>query len=847
MNVSKQFKCVVLIFFLLVFSNTNSFSQVLRKTEFNTWEFRKIGDKEWLHANVPGTVHLDLMSNKIISDPFSGDKEKDLQWIDTCSWEYQTFFDCDSSLLASNHIELQFDGLDTYAKIFLNDVLLQSTDNMFRTWKVDCKNVLKGKQNHLLVQFESAIKKGKELAKQLSYTLPGEERVFTRKAAYQYGWDFAPRFVTCGIWRPVSLVSWDIFQISDLHIMQDEVSDTVANMVIEVHVKADIASTIYFKTLIEGTKRDSVYFEQQVRPGENTLNLNFKVRKPKLWWCNGLGESFMYHMSIQCSNIYQKSEIRKASFGIRKIEFVQKNDTIGGSFYFKLNGIPVFMKGANYVPADVFLPRVKEDRYKEIVQSAVDANMNMLRVWGGGVYEDDQFYKQCDENGILVWQDLMFAGSVYPGDTAFLGNATQEVIDNVQRLHNHPCIALWCGNNEIDEGWNNWGWQKQYHYSTSDSLKLWKDYQKLFEIILPDVLRQQDPERFYIASSPFIGWAHAESVFQGDAHYWGVWWGQEPFSAYESHVGRFMSEYGFQGMPSYSSFKKFSDEKDLSLASLSVKNHEKHSAGFQTIQKYLERDYKQPKDFENYCYVSQLLQAEGMKTAIESHRRAKSTCMGTLYWQLNDCWPGISWSSTDYFGNWKASHYVAKSAYQKFLISAENRDSVLSVTVVSDEQTLLKAKFRLQLMDFGGIVLWKDSGNISVKYANSKVIFTSPVSKILGQANKGKVLLKMEIENDKKILASNVFYFTEPKNLSLEKPEIKYDLVADKVNKFSLTLISKTLAKNIFIDFADEKIKLSDNYFDLLPGEKKTVEVESSLDLNALTQKIKVKSLFDTY
>ncbi len=860
-------KKIWVIFFLFVFGKANATS-VTSSLDNSSWQFRKSGDSRWFPATVPGTVHTDLLNNKIIDDPYYGDNEKKMQWIDTCNWEYQTFFDCDKNVLGNRHIELQFDGLDTYAKIFLNDSLILSADNMFRTWKVDCKKYLKEKGNHLLVQFESAVVKGKSLTKKLSYALPGDEKVFTRKAAYQYGWDWGPRFVTCGIWRNVELIGWNDATIESIQIIQNFLSDSVANITARIEVNADKTTVLNFFLQISSGKEMKVIKSQELSQEKNFVDIPFTISNPKRWWSNGLGEPYLYQYVFSIANGENRLDERKISFGLRTIELVRQKDSIGKSFYFKLNGIPVFMKGANYIPPDNFLPRVTIERYKEIIQSAVDANMNMLRVWGGGVYEDDKYYNLCDEKGILVWQDLMFACAMYPGDSLFIENVKQEVTDNVKRLRNHPCIALWCGNNEIDEGWKNWGWQQQYQYSEKDSAKIWGDYQKLFQVLIPsllDTLLLSPIHRFtdssepgnqrmgesvnvtYISTSPLIGWGHKESLQQGDSHYWGVWWGMEPFDFYKKKVGRFMSEYGFQGMPSLTVFKKISDEYDWTFESPVVKNHQKHPTGYETIQKYLEKSYIQPIGFENYIYVSQLLQAEGIKTAIEAHRIAKPTCMGTLYWQLNDCWPVTSWSSTDYYGNWKALHYFVKKAYEKYLITAEIENENLIVNVASDDISNIKVKGKFQLIDFDGNVLWKNSVDIFLTYNKSEKIYSISLTKLLKTVSQSGVFFKMEIEKNKKQLAENIFYFVDPKELPLTKPNIQYTIKNEKNGTTSITLSSDKLAKNVFVDFGNTEAKLSDNYFDLIPGEQKVIEVKNLGDVHELEKKIKIKSLVDTY
>ncbi|UOK43558.1 MULTISPECIES: beta-mannosidase [Flavobacterium] len=479
------------------------------------------------------------------------------------------------------------------------------------------------------------------------------------------------------------------------------------------------------------------------------------------------------------------------------------------------------MKGANYIPPDSFLPKVNDSVYKNIVKNAVDANMNMLRVWGGGVYPDDAFYNECDKNGILVWQDFMFACAMYPGDEAFLGNVKMEVVDNVNRLQNHPSLAIWCGNNENDEGWHNWGWQKQYKYSEKDSARIWNDYKKLFHELIPKTLDSllSKEKNLYWPSSPSIGWGRKESLLQGDSHYWGIWWGMEPFEIYKKKVGRFMSEYGFQGMPDMRTFKTFANESDLNLTSEAVKNHQKHPTGYQTIQTYMERDYKVPSTFEDYVYVSQLLQAEGMKTTIEAHRRAKPYCMGSLYWQLNDCWPVTSWSSVDYFGNWKAFHYQAKRSFESILVSVAEEDNQYKVYVVNDDVKSKKGMLQLELVDFNGKVLWRSASEIRVEENTSKMYYSIDKSEF-ASFNHKEIVLSGKIKFYDREILSALYYFVKPKDLELKQPKIS----ATHLDENTVELTTDVLAKNVFL--SSDRGHFSDNYFDLLPNEKKVIHIK---------------------
>ncbi len=791
------------------------------------WTFKKKTDSNWLSAKVPGTVHTDLLANKIIPDPFFGTNEKQLQWIENEDWEYETTFSISKKEKSNQNIILQFDGLDTYAEVFLNGNKILDADNMFRTWKVDVKSKLKLGQNSLRIVFSSAVIKGKETAKKLPYVLPGDEKIFTRKAQYQFGWDWGPRFVTAGVWKDIHLCFWNSATITNVKYNQIKITDAIAELEFMVSIKSTVNGKFQLKI---NDKIETV----SLHKGENKITFPYQINKPKLWWTNGLGDAFLYSFEINLFQNYTTIDQRKLDIGLRTIELIQEKDAIGTSFYFKLNGVPVFMKGANYIPPDSFLPKANDSVYKSIVKNAVVANMNMLRVWGGGVYASDAFYDECDKNGILVWQDFMFACAMYPGDISFLENVKQEIIDNVSRLQNHPCIALWCGNNESDEGWHNWGWQKQYNYTKDQETDIWKDYGKLFHELIPNTLDSllSPTENRYWPSSPSIGWGKKESLTQGDSHYWGVWWGMEPFEIYKKKIGRFMSEYGFQGMPSLETFKSVVNDEDLNLNSESIKNHQKHPTGYQTIQTYMERDYKVPSSFKDYRYVSQLLQADGMKTAIESHRRSKPNCMGTLYWQLNDCWPVTSWSSIDYYGNWKAFHYQTKRSYENLLISiTEDVDNYL-IYIINDDLKSYSGKTDLNLLDFNGNLLWEVHLVSDCPSNSNKVHFRIPKKEFESFSLYNTFLSATFISDDKQANAN--YFFSKPKELVLTKPNIQIKII----DSFTIEVTSDVLAKNVYL-FSDT-VFFKDNYFDLLPNEKKKITIKGKV-----SSLIKVVSLFD--
>lgn len=795
-----------------------------RNLSTENWTYNKQNEVKKHIASIPGTVHTDLFQNGLIPDPFFGTNEKELQWIENEVWEYETYFTLSESELKNENIDLEFECLDTYASVYLNGKVVLEADNMFRKWIISAKSHLKIGNNHLKVVFHSAVQKGKEEAKKLSYTLPEKERVFIRKAQYQFGWDWGPRFVTAGIWKNVHLKFWNSAKIENIKYTQIELNDQKAILEFTTDVSVFKEKSIKLKI-----NEKSATFN--LKKGKNKIKMQYEIANPKLWWSNDLGEANLYSFTFEISQKNQLMDSKKLHIGLRTIELVQEKDQFGSSFYFKLNGKPVFMKGANVVPPDSFLSRVSDSTYFSLVENAKKANMNMLRVWGGGVYFDDAFYEACDANGILVWQDFMFACAMYPGDEKFVQNVRQEVIDNVNRLQNHPSIAIWCGNNENDEGWHNWGWQKQFNYSKADSTKIWNDYKKVFHEMIPQTLDSLLPKEknIYWSSSPSKGWGRKESLTQGDVHYWGVWWGKEPFEIYEKKVGRFISEYGFQGMPNLGTLQKSMAQEDLNFTSEAFRNHQKHPTGFETIKEYMERDYVVPKDFEDYLYVSQLLQARGMKIAIEAHRRAKPYCMGTLYWQLNDCWPVTSWSSLDYYGNWKAFHYQSKRSFENLMLSITEENEKFKVYLVNDNLESFSGKMELELISFDGKLIWKTSKEITIEENLSKIVYEL-LKEDLKSFDLQQSVLKVKFNG-----VQSQYFFVKPKALKLQKPTIQIK----KLNDFMIEISSDVLAKDIFLS-SENEVFFEDNYFDVLPNEKRIINVSK------IPKNIKVKSLFDT-
>ena len=782
----------------------------------SNWFFRSANADEWRSATVPGNIYSDLIDHQLIEDPFIGANETKVQWVADSTWVYQTNFDVPTSTLNKENIQLEFEGLDTYAKVYLNDSLLISTNNAFRTFKVPVKDFLLS-QNKLSIHFAPTQVKEEIEKNKLDYTLPEGNRVFTRKAQFQYGWDWGPKLNTMGIWKDIYLQAWDDSSIENIFLKKDSYTNEKAQFtaVVTLTSPPNRASTI--EVLADGKE-----FSLAI-PASSTMDkfeVSVTIENPTFWWPHNLGDPHLYQVEVRLVKNKTIMDEVVLQHGIRNVSLIAEEDEHGQSFYFNINGEAVYMKGANYIPQHSLQNRVTDAHYENLLQDAVDANMNMLRVWGGGIYENDIFYEICDEKGILLWQDFMYACAMYPGDEEFLENAKQEAEDQLMRLRNHPSIVLWCGNNENNEGWHNWGWQDGKTQAQKD--KIWGDYLKLFDSILP-VEVAKHTQLDYWESSPKYGRGNPKYQFEGDAHDWWVWHDAYPFEHFEDHVPRFMSEFGFQSFPSQEAMKFINQSDDIQIDTEGMKSHQKHHRGYALIDLYMDRDYMVPENDEDYAYVSQLVQARGMRLGIEAHRRAKPYKMGTLYWQLNDCWPGISWSSIDHFGNWKALHYEAKEAFENILISFKREGDQVDVYIVNDLLKNLEETLVLQLYDFKGNVLWSSSTAVEVD-RNSSVLAQSFFVENMGDLDGNEVMLEAKYGDH-----TNTYFFEKPKNLALGEAEIHFEI--QKVEQgFSIDLTSPVLQKNIML-MAAVKGQFSDNYFDLKANEKKTILFQTSSPL----------------
>ena len=799
------------------------------------WEFSQVGKSEWLPATVPGTVHQDLIDNNKLINPFFGMNEEKVQWVEKEDWQYKTTFTLTKEQLARQAALLNFEGLDTYADIYLNGSLLERTDNMFVGYELPVKDVLREGENRLQVYFHSPIKMGLPQWETDGFEYPADNdhsktrvSIYSRKAPYSYGWDWGIRLATSGIWRPVTLELYDAARIEDYFVCQVSVTKELAkvNNILEVmsvpqaSQQAEVVLTYSYKDGAKVTEQKSV----TLQPGLNKVNMPVEIANPHLWMPNGWGEAALYdfEMTVKVDGKAVASE--KKRVGLRTIKVVMEDDKDGKSFYFMVNGEPFFAKGSNLIPDDALLPNITTERYYQLVKDAKDANHNMIRVWGGGIYEDDRLYDAADEMGILIWQDFIFACTTYPSDPAFLRRVAQEAEYNIKRLRSHASLAMWCGNNEIYEGMRYWGWSKKY-----ENPAIWNEmkegYDKLFHQLLPAILKEYDADRFYMHGSPYeANWGRPHSWKIADSHNWGTWYGRKPFESFDTELPRFMSEFGFQAFPEMKTIATFAEPKDYALESDVMNAHQKASIGNFLIKKTMALYYEVPEDFEELVYKGLVLQGFGIRHGIEAHRRNRPYCMGSLYWQLNDSWPVVSWSSIDYYGNWKAMHYQSKRAFAPILLNAFKEGDELCIYTLSDELKEYKnATLQLKVMDFNGKVLNKKEVKGEVP-ANASVVFHKEAYNVLA-TNPTNTLLLMTLKDQKgKVLSEEIYYFNHPKDQELPVAKVSYK-VKQLDGKCEVTLSTKQLARDIFIEIPFQGARFSDNFFDLLPGQTKKIVI----------------------
>ncbi|HOA97007.1 MAG TPA: glycoside hydrolase family 2 protein [Acetivibrio saccincola] len=809
------------------------------------WKMKCTDENNWYKANVPGTVFNDLLNNGVIDDPFYRDNEIKALEIAAKDYEYKREFYIDKELLNHKRLVLCCKGLDTLAEIRINDKPVGRTKNMHRTYEFDIKEYVHEGENTIHIIFESSLEYVRK--KNEENPLWGAEDAVKgfphiRKGHCTFGWDWGPQIPDLGIWRDIFIRGYSFGKLDDVYITQKHEEGKVGLL-----IKADIENFCgeLLDLEVTVTSPDGEVIASKTKTKDNKNHIYLDIENPKLWWPNGYGEQPLYTVEVKLKNKDVELDSKKFRIGLRTIKINRQRDEWGESFEFVVNGKDIFAMGANYIPEDSILARCSRERTEYLIKSCVEANFNTIRVWGGGIYPEDYFFDLCDEYGLIVWQDFMFACAIYEVTDEFIENVEEEAIDNIKRIRHHACLGLWCGNNEIESGWFYWDFERKARHKTG--------YIKLFEIVLPELVKKYDPNNFYWPSSPSSGggFENPDDENTGDVHYWDVWHGLKPFTYYRNFKFRFVSEFGFQSFPSEKTIESFTLPEDRNIFSYVMERHQKNGAANGKILYYLSETFKYPKDFSSLIYVSQLLQAEAIKYGVEHWRRNRGRCMGAIYWQLNDCWPVASWSSIDYYGRWKALHYFARKFFAPVLLSVNDEGTQVEFHVTNETMENVKGSVVWKLRNVKEEILKEGKVSFEIAPLMAKKLKTLDFKDVLSSYNdKMETYLEYRLYTEKGIESEGTLLFVKPKHFLLKDPEIKAE-ITEKEDRYLISLTSKALAKYVELNIEGEDIIFMDNYFDLVPGNEKVIEIEKDIftsvkDIESLKDNLKIRSLFDT-
>jgi beta-mannosidase len=819
------------------------------------WRLTRADEEETVSAQVPGCVHTDLLAAGKIEDPFYGDNEDSLQWISECDWIYRRTFEVSPDVLAHDRVALRCEGLDTLTIVTINGQRVGRGDNMFRAWEFGVKDVLNPGENSIEVVFASPmayIQNRQEERSLPDWSGPKEPkgRAWLRKEPCSFGWDWGPVLAASGIWRPIYLLAWDTARMSDVQVRQRH-ADGRADLTIHADVEAakDAELSVSATVMLDG----EIVAQESSPTEEGSARVRLTIREPRLWWPNGLGDQPLYEVRVELRTPETEDSEEQIvldsltkRIGLRTLRLDRHPDEWGESFQFVVNGVPFFAKGANWIPADALMTRMTRERYEDLLGSAVAANMNMLRVWGGGVYEEDVFYDLCDELGVCVWQDFMFACSTYPTfDEDLMRNVRFEAEDNIRRLRHHPSVALWCGNNELEMGLVGEEW--------TDRQMSWKDYAKLFDDLLPKLVKQLDPDRDYWPSSPHTPCGERtdfNNATCGDAHLWSVWHGRQPFEWYRTCEHRFNSEFGFQSFPEPKTAHAYTAPEDRSVTSHVMEHHQRSETGNALIMHYLLDWFRLPTSFDMTLWLSQILQGMAITYAVEHWRRSMPGGMGTLYWQLNDTWPVASWSSVDYHGRWKALHHVAKRFFLPVLVSGvEDLESgVVDVHVTSDLREAVKGELTWTLTDLEGLKLASESLAVEIPAQQNTLATRLSLKEHLETRGPRDLLLWLDLRGDG-LASSNLVLFARPKHLELSDPGLQASVEELGDGALTVALQAEKVALWAWVGLRDEDARLSDNFVHLRPDSPVSLRLEPArpLSRDEVQSQLVVKSLVDTY
>lgn len=818
------------------------------------WRVRRADSDLSAPATVPGCVHTDLLAAGQIPDPFHRDNEHAVLWIGETDWVYCRTFNVPAELLQMERVLLHCAGLDTLATVTVNGEPVGATDNMFRTWEFDVGHLLRAGENEIEVRFESALNYGQaRLAERYIHSwstdghkLPGGNWV--RKEQCNFGWDWGPKLVTCGIWRDIALLGFSQARLDDVHIQQTHHGGGVR---LDCRVKAEVVHADSLSVNVAVSYSGEAVGEATIPLGDGQGDAEIEIFNPQLWWPRDLGAQPLYDVRITLSDeagtVLDSAERR---IGLRTLRLVRQPDEWGESFHFEANGVPFFAKGANWIPADVFQNRVTPTQYCMLLEAAAAVHMNMMRVWGGGIYEQDEFYDLCDELGICVWQDFMFGCATYPVfDDAFLASVEVEAAQNVRRLRHHACLALWCGNNELEQGLVGDEW--------TDTTMSWADYSRLYDQRLADLVALLDPQTDYWPGSPHsplgnrLDWNNPR---WGDAHIWNVWHELEPFEFYRTCMHRFNSEFGFQSFPEPRTVAGYTLPADRNITSYVMEHHQRSGIGNSVIMHYMLSWFRLPTAFDNTLWLSQVLQGMAIKYAVEHWRRTRPRGMGTLYWQLNDCWPVASWSSIDYHGRWKALHYMARRFFAPVILSGiEDADAgTVALHLTNDGRQSIPGTVSWQLTTVEGRPLDAGQFPATAPALADALLTTLDIRSSLDNVGVRDALLWLDFSVDGEVMAENLVLLARPKHLELQPPALTVSVTQVAAaepgeNEYEVTITAKAPALWTWLTLADRDATFSDNFFHMRPDHPKRVTVRTAAMLAEIERGLTVQSLIDTY
>ncbi|MES2799708.1 MAG: sugar-binding domain-containing protein [Bacteroidota bacterium] len=795
------------------------FSSVMAQDQVLNWTVEHAVTKEVLDAGTHGSVQEILIKKGELPDPFYGKNEEKFGWIENHTWEFESTFTVDDTSFQNDFLELIFPFVDVYAELYLNDSLLGVTQNAFRPYRFEVKSLLKHGENKIRAKFYPPVLFHKEMYEKANYHLPAPNDVheiaiapYTRKPQYQFGWDWSLRMNTIGFMKPVSLNASNGIRVVNKNVVTRSIDEQLtATIDLELHLIENQTEDLIWKSKLFG--------ESVLRAEKGVIRRSETIDKAQLWWPRGHGDQHLYNDEWTISTIDGKviysSDVR---FGIKQSKLINEKDQWGTNYEIWFNNKPIFCKGGDYIPQDVFPARVKDEDLRKMVEQLAATNFNMVRVWGGGYYPDDAFFEACDELGIMVWQDFMFACAMYPGNPDFLLNVQEEIEYQIPRIASHPSVTIFNGNNEVSVAWKYWGFQVRYNIYGKDADEVQASYDRLFKELIPTKVNQFSAQP-YIHTSPLSHWGKDEFYDNGSQHYWGVWHGKDPMEDFAKKIGRFNAEYGFQSFPEYSTLLNFSTKDQWSLQSDVMKHHQKSYVGNLMIEKHANLLYGKAENFEQFIYLSQLTQSHAVSIAVSGHRLNFPRCMGTLYWQVNDVWSAPTWSSIDYYWNWKALNYHVKKDYEDVaILRKEPTPNQFEYYLISDVPQTFTCKVHFEIFDLKG-----------------KKLAENHFKKVMSQNENMKICLGELAGNyaNQNVVVKFKWTTAEGKELTRDFSQlpIAYNKAGNDDSKISIhchdsarkemtiKVDVKRYVRNFWLFSEKAGLQFDDNFVDLLPGD----------------------------